>query len=175
MPYVPPLNGDQQVLADLHNLDRDQLIEMLKDDQYLDDYVEEFSYMKSLNSELDELIGEVDSLSQENMSRESRLSELKTSVNSLTEEIREKSNNFHALLAKYAEKSDEFEPENIRQLLEIAVSNAENECDEIVEEFLHGNRNTNEFLEEFMKIKKLKAIRKFKEERLNYQLRQMKM
>lgn len=174
-PKAPLLNFDQLGIAELNNLDRMQLVEIMQDDQYLNDFVDELCYMKSLNSELDTLIGEVETLSSENLGKESRLSELKMSVDSLSSKISRMGSKFNLVMENYLEKSQEFEPENILQLLEISVSNAESECDETIEKFLQGKGRTSEFLEDFMKVKKLKSLRKFKEERLNYQLRQMNL
>lgn len=170
-PKAPLLNFDQLGTAELFNFDKNQLDEMMQEDQYLDDFIEELGFVKTLNSELETLIAEVEAMSHENLEKESRLNELKTSVESLSSKFSELGTEFNLEMEKYSEKSQEYEPENIRRLLEISVASAESECDEIIEKFLQGNRSIHEFLQDFMKVKKLKAIRKFKEERLNFQLK----
>lgn len=169
-----PIPQIQSSIPELNSLDTRQLYELLNDEQYLDDFVEELSPIKALNAELDTLIEETEKLARDNLEKDSELRELKTAVESLSTEFTNLGAHYQQTNEKYEDKASEYSPENIRQLLEIGVSNAESECEDTVESFLEGNQGLNEFLENFMKIKKLIATRKFKEERLNFQLRQLK-
>lgn len=91
---------------------------------------------------------------------------------------------------KYLEKTEEFSPLHIKvsastipvisiwdknkfllqELLQIAVSSADSECEQHVENFLNGRIDVQTFLDEYTKTKKLSALRKAKEERLSHQL-----
>lgn len=174
VPVIPNVTP-RSIISELNELDDRQLVALYKDDQYLDDFVEELGPIKSLNTELDTLIEETEKLAKENLDQESKFMELKSSIESLSIDFTNLGANYSETNRKYLEKASEYSPENIRQLLEIGVSNSESECDEIVEKFLQGDQGISEFLDDFMKVKKLIALRKFKEERLNYQLRQLKM
>lgn len=165
----------QSSITELNSLDARQLYALLNDEQYLDDFVEELGPIKTLNAELDGLIEDTEKLAKGNLEKNNALKDLKSSVESLSVEFLNLGSKYNQTNKQYDEKSAEYSPENIRQMLEIGVSNAESDCEEIVEAFLEGNQNLNEFLENFMKVKKLIATRKFKEERLNYQLNQMKL
>lgn len=147
----------------------------MHDEEYLDDFIEDLGPIQNMNSELDSLIEDTEKLAKENLEQDKDLRELKMSVESLSIEFLSLGDKYSQTNKKYEEKSAEYSPENIRQMLEIGVSNAESECDETVESFLEKGQSLNEFLENFMKVKKLIATRKFKEERLNYQLNQMKL
>lgn len=172
-PSVPVLV--QSSIPELNNLEPDQMLALLNDEQYLDDFVEELAPIKALNAELDTLIEETETLAKENLAKDSALNDLKTTVESLSVEFVNLGAHYNQTSKKYEEKSSEYSPQNIRQLLEIGVSNAESECEETVEAFLEGNQTLSEFLDDFMKVKKLIATRKFKEERLNFQLNQLKL
>lgn len=165
----------QSSITELNSLDARQLYALLNDEQYLDDFVEELGPIKTLNAELDGLIEDTEKLAKGNLEKNNALKDLKSSVESLSVEFLNLGSKYNQTNKQYDEKSAEYSPENIRQMLEIGVSNAESDCEETVEAFLEGNQNLNEFLENFMKVKKLIATRKFKEERLNYQLNQMKL
>lgn len=141
----------------------------------MDDFVEELQPVKSLNTELDFLIENNEKLAYQNLDKESALDDLKSSIESLSIEFVKLGERYHETNRKYAEKSLDYKPENIRQLMEIAVSNAESKCEEYVDEFLSGNQSLNQFLDNFMETKKLIATRKFKEEQLNFQLNQLKL
>lgn len=174
-PTVPAM-AQSSIIPELNSLDPRQLLALLNDEQYLDDFVEELSPIQALNTELDKLFEETEKLAKENLAKNSTLNELKTSVEALSMEFVNLGVNYNQTNKRYEDKASEYTPQNIRQLLEIGVSNAESECEETVEAFLEGNQNNlSEFLENFTKVKKLIAIRKFKEERLNYQLNQLKM
>jgi hypothetical protein len=162
-------------IPELNSLDVHQLYALLHDDQHLDDFIEELSPIKALNAELDNLIYDTEKLANENLARNTELSQMKSTVLALNAEFLTLGGRYNQINRKFEEKVAEYSPENIRQLLEIGVSNAESECEETVEKFLDGHRSLNEFLEDFMKVKKLIALRKFKEERLNFQLNQLKM
>lgn len=58
----------------------------------------------------------------------------------------------------------------LQELLQIAVSSADSECEQHVENFLNGRIDVQTFLDEYTKTKKLSALRKAKEERLSHQL-----
>ena len=172
-PSVPILIHSN--IPELNNLDNNQLIALLNDEQYFDDFVEELAPIKALNAELDALIEENEQMANENLEKDSRLHDLQTSVESLSEDFVNLGAKYNEANRRYDEKTAEYSPQNIRQLLEIGVSNAESECEATVESFLEGHQNLNQFLEDFMKVKKLIATRKFKEERLNFQLNQLKL
>lgn len=173
LPSVPVLV--QSNIPELDGLDSRQLLELLNDEQYLDDFVEELSPIKALNAELDVLIEETENLAKENLEKNSILCDLRTNVELLSIEFLNLGSQYNQTNQKYEDKAGEYSPENIRQLLEIGVANAESQCEETVEAFLDGNQRLNNFLDDFMKVKKLIATRKFKEERLNFQLNQMKL
>lgn len=165
----------QSTIPELNSLDARQLYALINDEQYLDDFIEELNPIKTLNGNLDSLIEETEQLAKQNLEKDVALSELKMSVESLSTEFLNLGSKYNRTNKKYDDKAAEYSPENIRQMLEIGLSNAETECDETVEAFLDGHQNLSEFLDSFMKVKKLIATRKFKEERLNFQLNQMKL
>ncbi|KAG5672789.1 hypothetical protein PVAND_002883 [Polypedilum vanderplanki] len=167
-------------IKEIEELDVDQLYALLNDDQYLEDFIEELQPIKTLNQELDTLIESNEKLAIENLEKEAILKERQSALNLLSQQFIDMGNKYGEKNMCYNDKCKDYLPENIRQLLEIAVSNAESQCEEYVNAFLtnqstNGNQSMNEFLENFMKIKKLIAIRKFKEERLNFQLNQLKL
>lgn len=171
----PPPELLHSSIPELAELDDNQLKELLKDDQYMDDLIENLTPIKTLNAKLDVLFAETCRLASENLEYESRLIELKSSVETLSSEFIDLGKTYHQTSQKYEEKASEYKPENIQHLLQIGIANAEANCEEIIEKFLDGQLPLSNFLENFMEIKKLIATRKFKEERLNLQLNQMKL
>lgn len=141
----------------------------------MDDFIEELSPIKSLNSDLDALIENNETLANHNLEMKSRLDELKSAIEEYSIEFVNLGGKYDETNRRYDDKAQEYTPENIKQLLQIAVSNAEDTLEEYVENFLNGNDSLSQFLDNFMETKKLIATRKFKEERLNFQLNQVKL
>lgn len=77
---------------------------------------------------------------------------------------------YESLNLQYQKKAEEFEPQHIKELLQIATSTADSECESYVDDFLAGKMDVQKFLTLYMDTKKLSAIRKAKEERLSDQL-----
>lgn len=162
-------------IPEILNLHVDQLHSLLHDDQYLNDFVEELAPLKALNVDLDTLISDNESLANSNMSMKEKLNELKNSISELSSEFLQLGGKYDSKHKKYVEISQEYSPDNIKQLLQIAVSDAEADCEKSVESFLNGDLSVNQFLESFTESKKLISTRKWKEDRLNYQLNQLKL
>lgn len=165
----------QSSIPELLNLQNDQLQALLNDDQYMDDFIEELSPIKSLNDDLDVLIESNETLANQNLEMKSKLDALKTAIEELSAEFIDSGGKYEEIYRRYIDKSQEYSPDHIKQLLQIAVSNAEGFCDQYVESFLNGDDSVTKFLDNFMATKKLIATRKFKEERLNFQLNQLKL
>lgn len=165
----------QSSIKELEGLEMDQLNALLHDGRYLDDFIEELQSVSALNVELDSLIESNEKQAVTNLEKEATLNKLKESIEALSIEFLNLGSKYEDTSKKYHEKSQEYLPENIRQLLEIAVSNAEYQCEEYVDGFLNQKMTSSQFLENFMETKKLIALRKFKEERLNFQLNQLKL
>ncbi|CAO1426231.1 unnamed protein product [Diamesa tonsa] len=161
------------VIPELNVLDTDQLQLLLEDEQYFCDFVEELSQMKDLNSALDDLILSTEAIAIENLSKEEDLVELKSNVEKLSQEFSQLGERYEQNNIKYQRKSEEFSPSHIKELLAIGVSTMENSLEDGVENFLSGKESLPEFLDKFMEAKKIIATRKYKEERLSYQLSQL--
>lgn len=165
----------QSSIPEILDLQVDQLNALLNDDQYMDDFIEELSPIKALNDDLDVLIENNETLANQNLEMKTKLDALKTAIEELSADFINSGGKYEEVNRRYVEKSQEYSPDNIKQLLQIAVSNAEADCDQYVENFLNGDDTITQFLDNFMETKKLIATRKFKEERLNFQLNQLKL
>lgn len=99
--------------------------------------------------------------------------ELKSNVEKLSLEFSQIGERYEQNNVKYQRKSEEFSPSHIKEMLAIGVSTMENSLEDDVENFLSGKESMSVFLDKFMEAKKIIATRKYKEERLSYQLSQL--
>ncbi|KAL1401424.1 hypothetical protein pipiens_006603, partial [Culex pipiens pipiens] len=71
---------------------------------------------------------------------------------------------------KFQQKSEDFSPQHIKELLQIAVSAADSKSDEEAQKFLAGDSDVGTFLNNFIETRKKYTMRKAKEDRLVQQL-----
>lgn len=157
-------------LPNLSTMSLDELKKLDMDSEFFDDFIEEMSVVKHLNEELDSMINQVENISRENESKESNLNELKLKLSDDVTTLKELGEKCDQLNLKYIKKSEEFAPQHIRELLQIAVSNSDTECEKHVEQFLNGKIDVQTFLNYYTCSKKVSSERKAKEERLKHQL-----
>ncbi|XP_012156942.1 vacuolar protein sorting-associated protein 37A [Ceratitis capitata] len=161
---------NESSLPNLSTLSLDELKQLDSDPQFFDDFIEEMSVVQHLNEELDSMISQVEIISRENESKETHLVELKRKLSDDVTALKNLGEKCDQLNKKYLKKSEEYAPQHIRELLQIAASNADSECERHVEQFLNGKIDVQTFLNNYTHSKKISAERKAKEERLGHQL-----
>lgn len=166
---------DFNLRKELESLDLDQLSQLMKDPTYFDDFVEETKVVRTHTEALETLFNEVENISRENLEKEEMVSTLQQKVQEISSEFLELGAKYEASSQQYQKKCEEYSPTNIKELLSIATSNAESDCENSTSKFLQGDCNLQTFLTDFLEAKRLFALRKFKEERLSYQLEQLRL
>ncbi|XP_017115158.1 vacuolar protein sorting-associated protein 37C [Drosophila elegans] len=162
--------ADNSNMPNLSTLSLDELKQLDRDPEFFDDFIEEMSVVQHLNEELDSMMNQVESISRENESKGSHLVELKRRLSDDYTALKTLGEKCDQLNKKYLKKSEEYAPQHIRELLQIAASNADADCDRHVEHFLNGKIDVQTFLNTYQSSKKISAERKAKEERLGTQL-----
>ncbi|XP_055912596.1 vacuolar protein sorting-associated protein 37A isoform X2 [Eupeodes corollae] len=157
-------------LPNLSNMSLDELKKLDGDPEFFDDFIEEMSVVQHLNEELDSMINQVENISRENKTKESHLSELKLKLNDDVTALKSLGQKCDQLNLKYLKKSEEFAPQYIREVLQVAASNSDTDCEKNVEQFLNGKIDVQTFLNSYTCSKKISSERKAKEERLGHQL-----
>lgn len=160
-------------IPELCNLTVDELLALNLDDEYLNDFVDEIDAVQRIQNDMDQLIGDVECLAKENLAREQHLMQLRTNVETKLTEFRKHGEQYDALSQRYQKKSEEFAPQHIKELLQIAASTADSICDTHVDQFLRGEIDVQNFLDRYKEAKQLSAMRKAKEERLSHQLNEL--
>ncbi|BFG02320.1 vacuolar protein sorting-associated protein 37C [Drosophila madeirensis] len=157
-------------MPNLSTLSLDELKQLDRDPEFFDDFIEEMSVVQHLNEELDSMMNQVENISRENESKGSHLVELKRRLSDDYTALKTLGEKCDQLNKKYLKKSEEYAPQHIRELLQIAASNADADCDRHVEHFLNGKIDVQTFLNTYQSSKKISSERKAKEERLGTQL-----
>lgn len=163
----------QSNIPELSTLTVDELRALNSDDECLNDFVDEIVAVQRIQSDLDQVIGGVECLAKENISREQHLLQLRTNVETKLTQFRQHGEQYDLLSQQYQKKSEEFAPQHIKELLQIAASTADSICDTQVDQFLRGEIDVQNFLDRYKEAKQLSAMRKAKEERLSHQLNEL--
>ncbi|XP_034489861.1 vacuolar protein sorting-associated protein 37C [Drosophila innubila] len=167
---VNELQGEDDNMPNLSTLSLDELKQLDRDPEFFDDFIEEMSVVQHLNEELDSMMNQVESISRENETKGTHLVELKRRLSDDYTALKTLGEKCDQLNKKYVKKSEEYAPQHIRELLQIAASTADADCDRHVEHFLNGKIDVQTFLNTYQSSKKISAERKAREERLGTQL-----
>lgn len=170
-PHLPEPNKSS--IPELCNLTLDELQKLDQDPQYLNDFVDEIGVVQRLHNDLDTLIDDVKAMASDNLTSEQRMMELRSAIEGKLNEFQKLGGSYETLNARYQKKSEEFAPQHIKELLQIAVSNADSACDSCVEQFLSGSIDAQQFVDQYREVKRVSAMRKAKEERLTHQLNEL--
>lgn len=166
-------NKGQSNIRDLCNLTVDDLQKLDTDLDYLNDFVDEIDVVQHIQNDLNGLIADVQTIANENLSREQYMQELRTNIEYKLATFRKHGDSYEALSQRYQTKSEEFAPQHIKELLQIAGSTSDSICDRHVEEFLKGSIDVQTFIDRYKDAKQISAMRKAKEERLSHQLNEL--
>lgn len=170
-PHLPELNKSS--IPELCNLSLDELQKLDRDPQYLNDFVDEMAVVQRIQNDLDTLIEDIKVMATENISREQHINELRAVLEGKLDEFRKLGGSYETLSIRYQKKSEEFAPQHIKELLQIAASTVDSACDNFVEQFLNGSIDVQQFLDQYREAKRISAMRKAKEERLTHQLNEL--
>lgn len=170
-PHLPEPNKSS--IPELCNLSLEELQKLDQDPQYLNDFVDEIGVVQRLQNDLDTIIEDIKLMATENLSRKQHMDELRSNIEEKLNEFRKLGGSFESLSTRYQKKSEEFAPQHIKELLQIAASNADAVCETYVEQFLNGSIDVQQFLDQYREAKRISAMRKAKEERLTHQLNEL--
>uniref|UniRef100_A0A182K6K1 VPS37 C-terminal domain-containing protein n=1 Tax=Anopheles christyi TaxID=43041 RepID=A0A182K6K1_9DIPT len=154
----------------LRNLTTDELDRLNTDEDCLEEFITKLPFLQQQNEEMDQLLVGIESLAVDNLARKQTVEERKAKVESLALEFKELGQQWDTLNQRYQRKAEDFSPQHIKELLQIAVSMADGKSDDEAQRFLAGQSDVGTFLQNFIESRKLYTMRKAKEERLVQQL-----
>ncbi|XP_026488948.2 vacuolar protein sorting-associated protein 37B [Vanessa tameamea] len=155
----------------LAHLNSDELKEMLNDDTKFDTVLKDVKQVKDWETEKEMIIASNRSLAEFNLSKEPDLEELKSQVQEKSELGEQLCSRIQELLNEYKSKSAGISPDTTLALLQTASSEAEEQSENIAQDFLAGKIDVDKFLEDFEPNRKIMHLRKFKSEKMSELLR----
>lgn len=139
----------------------------------LDEFVDTLPVMKEINRNLEDWMTGVEELAKENLSKESRLQELKKIIQERSEIVVQLRTRHEALSLEYQKLAEKYNPQSIRESLKDAVIKSDEESERIAEQFLNKEMDLDEFLVAYIQRRMVSHSRKTKEEKLSHQLQEL--
>ncbi|XP_058822563.1 vacuolar protein sorting-associated protein 37A [Topomyia yanbarensis] len=161
--------GEQDVFG-LRTLQLEELSRLNNDDDYLEDFIEKLGFIQTQSNEMDQLLNQIETLATDNITKREQIVERRERLDKLLLDFKELGERYDASNQKYQRKAEDFSPQHIKELLQIAVSTADAKSDEEAQKFLAGDTDVATFLHGFIETRKSFTMRKAKEERLTQQL-----
>uniref|UniRef100_A0A182NRN9 VPS37 C-terminal domain-containing protein n=1 Tax=Anopheles dirus TaxID=7168 RepID=A0A182NRN9_9DIPT len=154
----------------LRNLTTEELNRLNTDEDFLEEFIAKLPFVQHQNDEMDQLLTGIETLAVENLARKETVEERKAKIESLALEFKELGQQWETVNQRYQRKAEDFSPQHIKELLQIAVSTADSKSDDEAQRFLAGQSDVGTFLQNFIESRKLYTMRKAKEDRLVQQL-----
>ncbi|XP_053695765.1 vacuolar protein sorting-associated protein 37A [Sabethes cyaneus] len=148
----------------------DELTRLNNDEDYREDFIEKISFVQKQSNEMNYLMSQIETLASDNVAKKLLIEEQRQRLDKLLLDFKELGERYDASNQMYQRKAEDFSPQHIKELLQIAVSTADAKSDEEAQKFLAGDTDVSTFLNNFIETRKNFNIRKAKEERLTQQL-----
>ncbi|XP_058060207.1 vacuolar protein sorting-associated protein 37A [Anopheles bellator] len=167
---VSPNSSHEQDPFGLQKLTTEELSRLDEDEDYREDFIEKLPFVQHQTDEMEQLMTRIEALATDNLARREALEERKGHLESLAIEFKRLGQHWESASQRYQRKAEDFSPQHIKELLQIAVSTADAKSDDEAQRFLAGDTDVGAFLQNFIETRKLYTQRKAKEDRLVQQL-----
>lgn len=166
-----------QILAfpELKDLTIEELQEILDNTDLQDKFLENNQQLVELDLETEEVMGRIEQIAKDNISKQQTLDDLKTEVIDRISTIVQLKMNYEELNQKYQKLAATYDPHKIRDCLKAAAVKADEDADGIAEEFLLGNISVETFISKFAEKRAFGQATRAREERLAHQLTQLEL
>lgn len=170
---ITSLNNDVEFFS-LAKLTSAELLRLNNNVDCLDEFISELPSIEASNKNIENTITKIMDLANSNMSKEEPIYNLRSEISKQLETIENYQTSYAGLLTKYVKLSEIYSPQSISDKLKKAALKCDEESERIAEQFLNGDIDCDKFLQVYVKSRTMSYTRKAKEDRLNYQLKQLK-
>lgn len=158
-----------QLHVSINPLSSEELKDLLNNDEKLDTQID--SVLEILKAQKDSLFSENRSKAERNIEKQPQIVELKSKIAELNDEGKQCCEAVQEKLSQIKEKSGGVSQETALALLQTAAAESEEASDAIVKQFTDNEINVEAFLEEFLPARKTMHLRKLKAEKMQELMR----
>ncbi|CAH1738271.1 vacuolar protein sorting-associated protein 37A [Aphis gossypii] len=170
---ITSLSNDAEFFS-LAKLTSAELLRLNNNVDCLDEFISELPSIEASNKNIENAITKIMDLANSNMSKEEPICNLKSEISKQLETIETYQKSYAEHSATYVKLSEKYSPQSISDNLKKAAIKCDEESERIAEQFLNGEIDCDKFLHVYVKSRTMSYTRKAKEDRLNYQLKQLK-
>ncbi|KAL5236433.1 hypothetical protein ACI65C_003843 [Semiaphis heraclei] len=170
---ITSLSNDVELFS-LTKLTSAELLRLNNNVDCLDEFISELPSIEASNKNIENTITKIMDLANSNMSKEEPIHNLRKEISKQLETIENYQKSYAGLSTKYVKLSEKYSPQSISDNLKKAALKCDEESERLAEQFLNGDIDCDKFLQVYVKSRTVSYTRKAKEERLNYQLKQLK-
>lgn len=144
-----------------------ELNDLLNEEDKILEMIQKMSEVMKMKEDREKLSNTCIELAKDNLSKKPKIQQMRQWVgekNTLFEKSREE---FERDQERLMSLSDTFHPSNIQTNLKVALLEAEEDSEKVVDEFLNKKMDVEEFTQRFLQLRTLSHSRRAKEEKLN--------
>ncbi|XP_052748939.1 vacuolar protein sorting-associated protein 37A-like [Galleria mellonella] len=167
------ISAQSLLFPELGELTIDELQEILENPDLQDKILENNPQLVQLELETEEIMNSIENIAQDNISKQQCLDDLKTEVIDRISTIVQMKMNYEELHRKHQKLADMYDPHRIRDCLKVAALQADEDAENIADQFLLGKIPVETFVTKFAEKRALGQARRAREERLAHQLAQL--
>ncbi|RUS85202.1 hypothetical protein EGW08_007028 [Elysia chlorotica] len=162
---VPNILKEFPMLSDLKIF---ELQELADDEDRIHEMVQKVPDLINFIQKREDLSTACVQLAQSNLQMKPRIESLKNEVIEKKSELDSAKTDFEQSCQKHVKLSEQYHPSNIQTHLKVAVMEADEESENIAEQFLEKDIDVDEFMKKFLEKRTLCYLRRAKEEKLNH-------
>jgi len=146
----------------LQHMNSDQLKEILNDEEKFDDFIKDMPQMKALYEEKEMLMASNKSLAEYNLSQEPVISEGKQKLVDKYQQAAQLAEEVKKVKAQLDAQTGKVSPDTMLALLQASNQEAEEESENIADEFLNNGGSIEDFVDNFREKRKVAHLRRIK-------------
>ncbi|KAL4230475.1 Vacuolar protein sorting-associated protein 37A [Mactra antiquata] len=166
IPNINQINVNTS-FPELKDKSRTEMLEILNEEEKILDLIQQVPEVKQIVENLEKLSLSCTDLAKENLTKKPVIEELKCQVQEKHEEFNRLRAEFEGNQEKQLQLMDQFHPAVIQSNLKVAILEAEEDSDRVVEDFLDKKLDVDEFTTKFIEKRSLYHTRRAKEEKMN--------
>ncbi|XP_045205161.1 vacuolar protein sorting-associated protein 37A-like [Mercenaria mercenaria] len=153
---------------ELKDKGRLEMLEILNEEEKILEIIQKMPQVQQVVQEREKQSCKCTELAKENLSKKPVIEDLKQQVSEMMQEFESLRTQFESNQEKQCSLIDQFHPSVIQNNLKVAILEAEEESEKIVEDFLDKKIDIEEFTTQFLEKRALYHTRRAKEEKMNH-------
>jgi len=143
-------------------LSSQRIQQLLDNEQAFEDFFRETNCVRMLEVARDESRKKNQERAQKNLDKESRIKEENARLSGVTKQLNELRLKYEKLSTQQAELMSQYSPSVIKEKLSIATDEAEEESENIINEYKDGDISISSFIDQYFEKRKIYHARKAK-------------